>query len=224
MTWIKTTQQNNPTATDNTPTLTISSKLPLQFIWDNNSSGLLFKENLRSINLQRKLEQLVNSNFPTSKEGVNKFSNQFQDVILDAAKKSLEIKKTKFKHKITNVCNKKWFDKGCRLKRDTVRNLANQEHRDPLNPELRNEYHNALKIYKDTLRRKKEIFQEQKLDELQKALDSGPNSFWKTLKNISDSYDESFSNSSHIIDHKWLSHFESLHSKHILGSESSKIL
>ena len=103
---MKTTRQNNPTPTDNTSTPTISKKLRLQFTWENNSSGLLFNENLRSINSQRKLEQSVNSNFPTSKEGVNKFSNQFQDIILDAAKKSLENKKTKFRYKITNVCNK----------------------------------------------------------------------------------------------------------------------
>ena len=102
--------------------------------------------------------------------------------------------------------------------------MASQKHRDPLNPELWNEYHNALKIYKDTLRRKKEIFQKQKLDELEKALDSDTNSFWKTLKNISDSYDEPSSNPLHIIDHKWLSHFQSLHSKHILGSEQQNIL
>ena len=38
LTWIKTTQQNNSTPT-------FSQKLPPQFIWENKSSRLLFKEN-----------------------------------------------------------------------------------------------------------------------------------------------------------------------------------
>jgi hypothetical protein len=65
--------------------------------------------------------------------------------------KSLRIKKTKYRNKITNVCNKKWFDKECRLKRHSVRKLANQKHRDPLNSEIRKKYHEALKIFQKLL-------------------------------------------------------------------------
>jgi hypothetical protein len=56
-----------------------------------------------------------------------------------------QIKKTKFRNNISNVCNKKWFDKKCRLKRHSVRKLANQKPRGPLNNDIRNEYHLALK-------------------------------------------------------------------------------
>ena len=110
---------------------------------------------MQSLETQTKLNQLINSPTPLSKEGISGFASEFQNIILHAATKSLRIKKTKDRHKITNVCNKKWFDKECRLKRHSVRKLANQKHRDPLNNEIRNEYHNALRIYKDTLKHKK---------------------------------------------------------------------
>ena len=138
-----------------------------------------FKENLRSNNTQRELEEFINSNPPATKEGINNFSHQFQEIISDAAKTSFRIKQTKYRNKITNVCNKKWFDKECRLKRHSVRKLANQKHRDPLNSEIRKKYHETLKISKDTLKHKKELFHKKKLEELERAAENDPNSFWK---------------------------------------------
>ena len=41
----------------------------------------------------------------------------------------------------------KWFDKECRLKRQSVKKLANQKHRDPSNSEIRKKYHENLTIY-----------------------------------------------------------------------------
>ena len=82
--------------------------------------------------------------------------------------------------------NKKWFDKECRLKRHSVRKLANQKHRDPLNNDIRNEYHFALKLYNVKTKRKKELFHEKKLEQLERVSENDPNSFWKALKNMSD--------------------------------------
>ena len=39
--------------------------------------------------------------------------------------------------------NRRWFDKECRLKRHTLRKLANLKHRDPLNITLREKYHSS---------------------------------------------------------------------------------
>ena len=55
-----------------------------------------------------------------------------EEVILHAARESLKIKRTKFRNKINNVCNKKLFDKECRLTRHSIRKLANKKHRNPL--------------------------------------------------------------------------------------------
>ncbi|CAB4038330.1 Hypothetical predicted protein [Paramuricea clavata] len=148
-----------------------------------------------------------------------------EEIILHAARKSLKIKKTKFRNKINNVCNKKWFDKECRLTRHSVRKLANQKHCNPLNVEIRNEYHIALKIYKNTLNRKKEIFHKKKLEELETISENEPNSFWKLLKNMSDELEDLSTCEPDVTANSWLTHFESLHAKHtMLGTEQQHTL
>jgi hypothetical protein len=148
-----------------------------------------FTENLKSFQTQQNLQYLINSNPSPSKEGVNLFASKVEDLIMHAAKKSMKIKKKKYRNKASNVCNKKWFDKECRLQRHSVRRLANQKHRDPLNyTEIRGKYHATLKIYKNTLKCKKEHFHEKKLEELERVSENDPNSFWKLLKNMSDDF------------------------------------
>ena len=224
VTWLKINQITYTSSNDTNTLPSISHKLPMQFIWDHHTSAPLFKESLQSINSQKKIDQLINTNFPKSKDGINEFSYQLQDILLDAAKKSLKMKKQKFRNKINNVSNKKWFDKECRLKRHTVRKLANKKHRDPQNNDLRNEYHKALKIYKDTLKQKKELFHRKQLNELDKASETSPSLFWKTLKNIGDDFDDTMSNTSNITGNNWISHFATLHSKHTLHNEQQNIL
>ena len=99
LTWVKTklpiAQEQNP---PNVPTS--QHKLPVQFIWENNSA-YLFKQQLLSVETQSKLNQFINSPSIPSKEEVNNYTSKFQDIILNAAKKSLRIKKTKYRHKIS---------------------------------------------------------------------------------------------------------------------------
>ena len=106
------------------------------------------------------------------------------------------------------MCNKKWFDNKCRLKRHKVRKLANQKQRDPLNLELRNKYHNALKIYKDALKHKKELFHENKLNDLERASETDSNLFLENSQNMSDNCDTSVSSLPDTTAQNWVSHFE----------------
>ncbi len=69
-----------------------------------------------------------------------------------------------------------------------------------------------LKDYKNILKLKKEKFHDQKLLEVEKAAENDPNSFWKTLKTMDDDVPNS-SGSNVISEEKWLSHFQTLHSK-----------
>ena len=225
LTWIK-KQSNNPNAFSNRNEMVAdntSYELPSQYIWESNAAHL-FKENLYSLHTQTELNRLINSDPPPSKEGVNDFTTKFESIIKEAAKKSFRIKKPKYRHKISNISNKKWFDKECRLKRHMVRKLANKKHRDPQNTVIREEYHNTLKMYKDTLRRKKEEFHEMKLNDLEAASESDPNSFWSTLKNLGDDIHEQSSHSSNVTAPNWVSHFESLHAKHNLSPKQNNIL
>jgi hypothetical protein len=50
--------------------------------------------------------------------------------------------------------------------------MSVQKHCDPLNNDIRNEYHLALKIYKNMLKRKKELFHEKNPRRTRKSLTS----------------------------------------------------
>jgi hypothetical protein len=71
-------------------------------------------------------ETIIKHHIPTSKDGVNTLASEMEEIILHAARTSLKIKKTKFRNKINNVCNKKWFDKEC----GTVCQFVNHQHLD----------------------------------------------------------------------------------------------
>ncbi|CAB3994131.1 Hypothetical predicted protein [Paramuricea clavata] len=112
VTWINKTSPQN--STNHTTPSSKVYRLPLQFVWDNDAMNS-FTACLKSPQSQQKLERLINHHIPTSKDGVNTLASEMEEIILHAARKSLKIKKTKFRNKINNVCNKKWFE--CRLTR-----------------------------------------------------------------------------------------------------------
>jgi hypothetical protein len=62
---------------------------------------------LKSSEIQEKLNQLINSNFSNDINGVNSCANEFQNIIIEASKKSLKIRKKKVRRKLSNVTNKK---------------------------------------------------------------------------------------------------------------------
>ena len=98
----------------------------------------------------------------------------------------MKIKKSKLRRKIENVAQKKWFDKDCRIKQHHLQKLSSQKHKDPNNMELRNNYHNVLKSYKETLQVKHNQFHQNKIDELEKASENDINLFWELLKKSTD--------------------------------------
>ncbi len=101
-----TRKQNNPSKPEQTPL----HKLPLQFEWSENSKNN-FRQTLKSPEIQRKLDNFLQSTFSKDEKGVNDCVTEFQNILNDAAKKSLKIRKKKTRRKINNVMNKKWFDK-----------------------------------------------------------------------------------------------------------------
>lgn len=63
----------------------------------------------------------------------------------------LKIKTGKTRRRIKLSSNKKRFDKKCGLKRHELRKLANKKHRDPLNPIIREQYHDTDAIQEENI-------------------------------------------------------------------------
>ena len=178
---------------------------------------------MKSPEIQAKLNQLINSNFSNDINGVNSCVNEFQNIIIEASKRSLKIRKKKVRRELSNVTNKKWFDKECRIRRHEVRKLANQKHKDPGNIDLRNAYHSTLKTYKETLEIKKNNFHQEKINELEKATENNPNLFWKILQTTNDTIENNTNTNNSPSEENWLAHFGKLHCKHRLTEEHEEI-
>jgi hypothetical protein len=69
----------------------------------NNESNENFKKALKSDELQEKLSTFLENDFSSDREGINKCINEFQNIINLPSKKSLKIKKKKYRRKINNV-------------------------------------------------------------------------------------------------------------------------
>ena len=129
---------------------------------------------------------------------------------------------TKQRKRIKSSSNKKWFDWECRLKRHELRKLANQKHRDPLNPILRENYHVILMQYKSLLKSKKNDYCNSKLHSLEEAVkNSDATNFWKCLKSMDDTV--KVEDTPLVSEENWLLHFESLHSNDRLNPIQQKI-
>jgi hypothetical protein len=86
ITWINLRQTTN--TINNTPLQPPISKLPLQYIW-NNESNENFKKALKSDELQEKLSTYLENDFSSDRKGINKCFNKFQNIFNLAFKKLL---------------------------------------------------------------------------------------------------------------------------------------
>ena len=62
------------------------------------------------------------------------------------------------------------------------------------------------------------------VEELETVSENDPNSFWKLLKNMSDDFEDPSMSKPDVLANIWLTHFESRHAKHTLGTEQNNIL
>ena len=90
--------------------LTSLEKLPPQFIWEEDSS-LKFSSSFNLPHIQLLVTNFLEEDFTESKDGINKAVSKVTEIILNAAKSSLKLKKIKRRTKLRKVTNKKWFDK-----------------------------------------------------------------------------------------------------------------
>ena len=153
---------------------------------------------------------------------MNTFLDKVETIFITTARQRLMIKTTKQRKRIKSSSNKKWFDWECRLKRHELRKLANQKHRDPLNPILRDNCHVILMQYKSLLKSKKNDYCNSKLHSLEEAVkNSNASNFWKCLKSMDDAV--KVEDTPLVSEKIWLLHFESLHSNDPLNPTQRKI-
>ena len=123
-------------------------KLPQQYVW-----AAKFTAAFRSDAILSLLHLFESTNFDLSSTDVENATNQFTNIMTEAAKRSLKLSSQK-KSKRKPI-TKKWFDYDCKTLRSSLKKLSNKKHRNPLDTELRKQYHVQNKTFKKLIKQKK---------------------------------------------------------------------
>ncbi len=140
----------------------------MSFKWTENSTTNYINA-VESPEIQSRLHSFQTQAYPKNQFGINQEVQDLNNILYKTAQKS---NLTTVKPKKKRLDTDKWFDLDCKALRKNLRNLSNQKHRQPDNPDLRLHYCEALKQYKATLRRKKAQFLQNQFEEIEKSINS----------------------------------------------------
>ncbi len=124
--------------------------------WKQNSKDTYISTIVQT-KIQVLLDQFRTTPFPHNSEGTNLAVDKLNRIFEVSATLS-NLKTTKIKAKRPHA-SEKWFDNDCKRLRKEVRILSNQKHRDADNENILHLYHEKLKQYRNTLRKKKVIIE-----------------------------------------------------------------
>lgn len=157
-------------------------QLNQRYKW-NSDSATEFNKAISSVEITNSINMLLLKEFRPNSDDVNLAAEEISDIYNRAAKKANLLKNCK------NVKRKpskqKWFDHECREKRKILRQLSNKKHHDQKNTCVRQNYCEALKDYKFTIKKKKQHYYNQTLQQIEDSLQS--NTFWESWNHLNNS-------------------------------------
>ena len=147
-------------------------KLPQQYVWDEMPAAK-FTAAFRSNDI---LSLLLLFEIRFKQYRCRNATNQFTNIMTEEAKRSL-------KYSSQNKCKrkpitKKWFDYDSKTLRSSLKKLSNKKHHNPLDTEIRKEYHDQNKTFK------KQQFFDSKVNEL--ISKENNHTFWDTQKSMNE--------------------------------------
>ncbi len=157
------------------------------------------------------ISDFENTDLETLKD-VDMAVNELVKILDFAARKSLQIINIKKKRQHLQK-SQPWYDSECKNLKQRLKHISKQKHENPLNKNTRINYHFINKEYKRLLRQKKQIHQNNKMNEIINT--TNPNKFWSWLKRMSLTLSTEQSNpqNTSIPIDKLYNHFENLHQK-----------
>ncbi|XP_037603419.1 uncharacterized protein LOC119475038 isoform X2 [Sebastes umbrosus] len=160
-----------------------STKQPYR--WTNKSNDD-YQKAITHQTIQSQLGHFLSTSYHHSNGSLNQIVQDINNIFDNVA--NLSNLKKSHHHRSKQPANEKWFDTDCKHLRKTLRSLSNQKHRQPDDPELRLQYWETLKLYRRTLRTKREQHAQHQLDIMEESIDS--NTFWKKWHSFSKPHKE----------------------------------
>ena len=153
-------------------------KLPQQYVWDETPAAK-FTAAFRSNDI---LSLLLLFEIRFKQYRCRNATNQFTNIMTEEAKRSLKYSsQDKCKRK---PITKKWFDYDSKTLRSSLKKLSNKKHHNPLDTEIRKEYHDQNKTFKKLIKHKKQQFFDSKVNEL--ISKENNHRFWDTQKSMNE--------------------------------------
>ena len=156
-------------------------KLPQQYVWDETPAAK-FTAAFRSNDILSLLFLFESTKFDLSSTDVENATNQFTNIMTEEAKRSLKYGSQKNSKR--KPITKKWFAYECKTLRSSLKKLSNKKHHNPLDTEIRKEYHVQNKAFKKLIKHKKQQFFDSKVNEL--ISKENNHKFWDTLKSMNE--------------------------------------
>ena len=189
--------------------------LPKQFLWQSNSTES-FLNVLKLDEYQSRLLTFEKTQFEPTSKGVNSATKQFTDLLNDISLRSLKLKNTENTKKKKR--SKRWFDSECFTWRKILTDLSKKKHNNPLDENIRHNYHTTRKHYKKLIKSKKLKLLNSKIDNL--VSKKGNQEFWHHLKLIHEDKQKATHRKLEVNIDNLHNHFKKLHSEPELSSLS----
>ena len=163
--------KTEPAQKDHQPTASLFNLEPA-YRWGQNSTAE-YQAALDSAEMEAMLDRFQQTQYPSSNESLNLATKHLNSIFVQLAIKSNL--KPRLKNK--NQAGEKWFDNDCVMARKQLRQLSK-----PNDIEGHLRYHQALKMYKQLLRKKKKQYMSKEIDKIENAINQ--NTFWELWKDL----------------------------------------
>ena len=140
--------------------------------------------------IMTKIECFVQEKFNCNNCGIDKMVEKLTDIYKTAASISLK-KKSNTRTKSKKTKHKPWFNETLANKKRVVLHLSALLQKFPKDPFIRGAFFKNLKHYNKSRKRQARKFKEGMLRKLDELRDSKPQEYWKLLKKLKDTKDDS---------------------------------
>ena len=160
--------------------------------------------------------QMFNTKFyESSEEGIDNATNDFSDILLEAARTSTRFVKPKIRKRLS----KPWFDANCFNARKNLLFYKKLYDKYPQKRNIRESYHSYAKFYRKLKRKSENSFKEDILKSLGDTNMADSKNFWNTFKKL-DKHDGI--SQEDITASTWLEYYKNLNKNNILDEDILK--
>ena len=200
-----------------------TKQISANYIWDDNSEHY-FLTALASSDIQNSLAGFHKKyeNVDVIQETVDEASEDFNDIILQAADKSLR-KKTP--PKLKKIKSKKWFSSNLHRQRMNLISYGKIFTKFSTDPQVRSHYYKLYREYTKARKKARKEYHTSILSPLENLHEENPKMYWKLINDLKEGDSSREDRSENCIDsNTWLNHFQNLSKTREIYSERLNIL